>query len=303
MRIVVFLRSEIRAFDASPAQIARFEARLPEPHSVTTVLNEADFLRELATAEVVVVWRFREEWYETAPHLRQVCTPSAGRERIALDPRARVTAHFGAFHGQIMAESLLAMMLFMNRRFAAAARAQEARSWDALAYDDLSPLRGQTALLVGYGAIGRHAARLLSAVGVRVHGLKRDVTRGAEGVERVFAPSQLLEAVALADHVACLLPSDTGSDDLIDSRALERMKPSAYLYNLGRGNAVELGALTAALGAGRLAGAFLDVLPEEPLAADSPLWKTPNLQLTPHASAIRSDYLDLYFAEVSELFA
>lgn len=302
MRIVIFLSSEIRAFDASPAQIARFEKRVPQ-HRVTTALNEADFLRELATADAAVVWRFREDWYDAAPHLRHVCTPSAGRERIALDPRARVTAHFGAFHGQIMAESLLAMMLFMNRRLALAVHAQAAARWDALAYDALMPLRGQTALLVGYGAIGRHAARLLSAVGVRVHGLKRDVTRGAEGVERVFAPSQLLEAVALADHVACLLPSDTGSDHLIDARALERMKPSAFLYNLGRGNAVDSDALRAALMAGRLAGAFLDVVPEEPLPANSPLWKTHNLQLTPHASAIRSDYLDLYFAEVSELFA
>jgi phosphoglycerate dehydrogenase-like enzyme len=138
---------------------------------------------------------------------------------------------------------------------------------------------------------------------MHVHGLKRDVTRGAEGVERLFSPEQLLAAVALADHIACLLPSDTGSDRLLDGRVLERMKASAFVYNLGRGNAIDIDALQTALREARIAGAFLDVLPEEPLPADSPLWTTANLYFTPHASAVRADYLDLYFAELGELFA
>jgi phosphoglycerate dehydrogenase-like enzyme len=138
---------------------------------------------------------------------------------------------------------------------------------------------------------------------MRVHGLKRDATRGGEGVERLFSATQLLAAVALADHVACLLPSDTGSDRLLDARALEHMKPSAFVYNLGRGNAIDVDALQAALTQKRIAGAFLDVLPEEPLPQASPLWTTPNLYFTPHATAVRADYLDLYFAELSELFA
>ena len=113
----------------------------------------------------------------------------------------------------------------------------------------------------------------------------------------------LADALALADHVACLLPSDTGTDRLLDARAFEHAKPSAYVYNLGRGNAIDIAALQTALHQGRLGGAFLDVLPEEPLPADSPLWTTPNLYLTPHASAVRADYLDLYFAELAALFA
>lgn len=302
MRVLLFLTNPVSAFAANTTQLSALAARLPN-HSLRAVFNEADFLRELPSAEVVVVWRFRAEWYESAPHLRHVCTPAAGRERIAADPSARSVRHFGAFHGQIMAESLLAMMLFMNRRLGRAVQAQRERQWAPLAYEGLVPLRGQIVLLVGYGAIGRHAASLLSAVGLRVHGLKRDKARGAEGAERVFAVEELLEAVSLADHIACLLPSDTGSDHLLDQRAFEKMKPSAFVYNLGRGNAIDVAALERALLAERVAGAFLDVVPEEPLPSDSALWSAKNLYLTPHASAIRSDYLDLYFAELGDLLA
>jgi phosphoglycerate dehydrogenase-like enzyme len=157
--------------------------------------------------------------------------------------------------------------------------------------------------LVGYGAIGRHAARVLAAMGMRVHGLKRHADQDTQGVERLFARDQLLEAVALADHVACILPSDTGTDRLIDSAVLEQMKPSAFLYNLGRGNAVDETALGVALRSGRIAGAFLDVVADEPLPDVSALWNLPNLYLTPHASAICDEYLDLYFEELGELLA
>jgi D-2-hydroxyacid dehydrogenase (NADP+) len=77
------------------------------------------------------------------------------------------------------------------------------------------------------------------------------------------------------------------------------MKPSACVYNLGRGNAINLEALCSALSEGRLAGAFLDVVSPEPPPTDSALWTTPNLYLTPHASAISAEYLELYFEELA----
>jgi phosphoglycerate dehydrogenase-like enzyme len=138
---------------------------------------------------------------------------------------------------------------------------------------------------------------------MRVHAVKRDPTRGSEGAERVFAVAQLDEALANADHVACILPDEASTRGLFDRRALSRMKPSAYLYNLGRGSAIEESALLEALTTGRIAGAFLDVTELEPLPKDSPLWTAPNLVLTPHASAIYLEYLDLYFEELAHTLA
>jgi phosphoglycerate dehydrogenase-like enzyme len=111
--------------------------------------------------------------------------------------------------------------------------------------------------------------------------------------------SELHQLLPHADHVVLTLPSDTGTDHLIDDEALGAIKPGASLYNLGRGNAVDSAALVRALGEGKLAHAFLDVFEVEPLPRDSPLWSVPNLHVMPHASAISSEYLDLWLEELA----
>jgi phosphoglycerate dehydrogenase-like enzyme len=139
---------------------------------------------------------------------------------------------------------------------------------------------------------------LLGALGMRVEGLRRSAQPSA-WVSQTWPAERRLEAFAGADHVVCVLPGDTETDHFLDAAAFAHMKPSAIVYNIGRGNAIDPEALTRALRTGRIAGAFLDVLPEEPLAAHSPLWSTPNLYLWPHASAISAEYLDLYFEELA----
>jgi D-2-hydroxyacid dehydrogenase (NADP+) len=300
MRILVYLNSSVSVFAATDAQVTRLATRLPR-HTLARVASKAELVAGLAEADAVVVWSFPAKWYEAAPWLRYVFTPSAGRERIQPDPRGKVELRFGEFHGTLMAESLLAMMLFMNRRFGVALENQRAHAWEPRAYESTRRLAQQTALIVGYGAIGRRAAKLLSVTGMKVHGLKRNVEQGGPGVDRLFSRDELHGALALADHVACILPGDTGTDHLLDATAFASMKRGAFVYNLGRGNAIDHAALIEALGSGALGGAFLDVWPEEPLPADSPLWAVPGLYLTPHASAVYQDYLDLYFDELARL--
>jgi len=297
-RLLVWLSHSVPAFEPTAAQLAALAARLPGTELVV-VHSDPEFLQALPQAQAVVVWRFLPEWYALAPCLRHAFTPSAGREPLPADPAGRVDRHFGHFHGALMSESLLAMITFMNRRFGEALRDQGQRRWDRSPYSRIRRLHGQVVLLVGYGAIGQACARLLSSLGMVVHGLRRDVTRPSPHAERVLAAEQLHLALPLADHVVCLLPADTGTDHILDSAALRQMKPSACVYNLGRGNAIDLDALRGALSHGQLAGAFLDVVSHEPLPADSPLWTTPNLYLTPHASAISAEYLDLYFEELA----
>jgi len=299
MRILIHLPSPVPAFQATYAQLDALSARVPR-HELVAVATEAELESALPEVEALVVWRFLPEWYVRAPRLRHLFTPSAGHEPLPPDPSGRVQRHFGSFHGAIMAESLLAMILFMNRRLGEAVRAQEERRWDRTPYFVTRRLNGQIVLIIGFGAIGRRSARLLALAGMRVHALRRDAGRESTGAERVFGPGQLLDAVATADHIACILPGDTGTDRLLAASAFARMKSSACVYNLGRGNAIDADALVAALESGAIAGAFLDVLPEEPLAPSSPLWSAPNLYLTPHASAISAEYLELYFEELAD---
>lgn len=298
MRLAVHLANAVRPFQPTDRQLAWLEARASE-HTFVRADGEAHLLELLPGVDAAIVWRFEREWYARSTRLRHVLTPAAGREGVASDPSGAVTAHYGTFHGHIMAESVLAMVSFMNRRLGNAVYAQSAKAWDRTIYETTRPLRGQSVIIVGYGYIGRHIGRLLAGVGMRISGLKRDVMHGTTGLDAVFSPTAIVEAVQEADHVVCVLPGDTGTQNIIGRRVFEAMQPTACFYNLGRGQAVDSDALLWALGSGRVAGAFLDVAPIEPLPDDSPMWRTPNLFITPHASAIREDYLDLYLEEVA----
>jgi phosphoglycerate dehydrogenase-like enzyme len=298
----MYLPHGVSAFTPTASQIERLRAKVPAL-DLKVVEGQAEFLQHLPDSQVVVVWEFDQAWYPLAPRLTWVATPAAGREGIAPDPAGLCRVTHGTFHGPIMAESALSMIGFMNRRFGDALVAQQQHQWRREVYTPTRPLRGQTALIVGYGAIGKHVGLLLASVGVRIWALKRDVTRGGQGAARVYSPSELHAALAGADHVVCILPGDTDSAGLIGPVAFEHMKSTAFIYNLGRGAAIDAPALVAALHEGQIAGGFLDVFEDEPLAADSELWEAPHLYLTPHASAIRSDYLDLYFDELATLLS
>jgi phosphoglycerate dehydrogenase-like enzyme len=101
------------------------------------------------------------------------------------------------------------------------------------------------------------------------------------------------------DFVVVTVPLTSETQDLIGAEELAAMKPSAYLVDVSRGGVVNQAALISALREHRIAGAALDVFPEEPLPADNPLWKMPNVILTPHISGITP----LYDERAVDLFA
>lgn len=298
MKVVLSLPHSIRAFEPQAEQLARWRARYPQ-HQLVVACQEADFLQHLADADGVLVWRFAAAWYQRAPRLRFVATPAAGREKVQPDPSGRVRAIHGSFHGKIMAESLLGMLLYFARRFDLASADQRVRRYERDQYSRTRRLAGQRALIVGYGALGRECARLLKAVGLHVVGVKRQAAVDPAPADAVFALQDLPRLLSEADHVISTLPADTGTDHLFDDAAFAAMRPTTGFYNLGRGNAVDEAALLRALASGNIAHAFLDVFEREPLPADSPLWNAPNLALTPHASAINAEYLDLWVEELA----
>ncbi|OJW10870.1 MAG: D-2-hydroxyacid dehydrogenase [Planctomycetales bacterium 71-10] len=140
--------------------------------------------------------------------------------------------------------------------------------------------------IVGMGGIGLEVARRASAFGMTIRGVDRhpDRIEKPDFVDRIEGVDRLDDLLAWSDFVVIAAPHTPETERLFDAGRLARMRPSSYLVNIGRGAIVVLDDLVAALRAGKLAGAALDVYEVEPLPEDHPLWGFPNVILTPHTA-------------------
>lgn len=297
-QLLIHLHNTVDAFALKPRHIGQIREAFPELR-LTVADGNRDFLEKLPEADCALVWVFKPEWYAGAPKLKALFTPAAGHDWVAADPAGRVKTFYGSFHGRIMRESLLSMMLYFNRKIGKTLADQHSRTWGRLGYNDCMALFNQSVLIIGFGALGRSVAELLKILGARVTAVRRS-TAGFENdhnVDRVISFDTLEEELPTADHLVFVLPGGVQTDNIFTQRHFNVIKPGAYLYNLGRGNCYREEDLLAALQGGRLAGAGLDVFADEPLPAASPLWEQPNVLITPHSSAISQEYIDLFIQE------
>ncbi|MCW3476431.1 D-2-hydroxyacid dehydrogenase [Limobrevibacterium gyesilva] len=139
-----------------------------------------------------------------------------------------------------------------------------------------------TALIVGLGGIGAEAARLAAAAGMTVIGTDARRTDIPPGVAEMHKPEALDTLLPRADFVILTVPHTPATEGFFNRARFRRMKPGAFFINIGRGKTTRLDDLVAALQAGEIAGAGLDVYEEEPLPADHPLWTIPGVLMTPH---------------------
>src|SRR5262249_34936135 len=138
-------------------------------------------------------------------------------------------------------------------------------------------------------------------------GVRRNAAAGGANADEVRAIGELPDLLPQADIVALTCPLTPETQGLINATALAAMKPSAIVINVARGRCVNEAALVAALSEGRLAGAGLDCFAEEPLPADSPLWKFPQVLVTPHTAGETRRYednvLDLMMENLDRLWS
>jgi len=126
-KLLIHPHHDIDAFTLKSRHVAQIRHSLPEV-GITITTSHSDFMARLPEAEYALVWVFKPEWYATAPRLQALFTPAAGRDWVAADPSGRVMTCYGRFHGRIMRESLLSMMLYFNRRLGKSLADQGRRS-------------------------------------------------------------------------------------------------------------------------------------------------------------------------------
>jgi len=236
-----------------------------------------------------------------APRLRWAHLTSAGYTRYdtpavrnALAAKGTALTTSSTVYADPCAEHVLAMMLAMARRLPESLDAQRTtRAWDSSARRERSfLLRGQTVLLLGYGAIGRRLAALLAPFEVRLLAVRR--SGAGDDLATVVGAGELDQALGEADHVVDVLPENEGTRGFFDAARIARLREGAFVYNVGRGSTLDEDALLEALRSGKLGGAYLDVTAVEPLPAEHPLWSAPNCCITPHsAGGRRGEHLAL----------
>jgi phosphoglycerate dehydrogenase-like enzyme len=199
-----------------------------------------------------------------------------------------------------LAEYAIMMMLALGHRLPALMVNQRKAEWPRDRWERFTPqeLSESTVGIVGYGSIGRQVARLLHTFGATVLATKRDSMHpedtgyipdgqgdpSGDLVRRLYPPQAIRSMFRECDFVVITVPLTSETRKLIGEEELAALKPNAFLIDISRGGVIDLTPLVSALKDNRIAGAALDVFPEEPLAPDHPLWKLPNAIITPHIS-------------------
>lgn len=307
MEIALWIHSKVFAnFRLREAHIRRLERSFPD-FSFIHCQTKEQFLEALPRADIVCSFSFKAEWFSSAPRLRRLISPTAGRDWFPAELPPGVRFEFSTFHGKIMAETVVGMMLSHARGLLRAHGLQTEERWpDQTLEPALMLLRGSRVTVLGFGHIGDNIGRLLKCLGAVVTGVRRNPGERpdyfGEG-DRLLPVEGLDEILLQTDHLVLCLPATPETTGILNARRLALLPGNAGIYNVGRGNALEEEALADFLKKRPLCEAYLDVFREEPLAVESPLRNLPNCLILPHISANAPEYLDLFIEELIERLA
>jgi phosphoglycerate dehydrogenase-like enzyme len=276
--------------------------------------SAAELENRIGEADVLLVsGLWRNELLDKAGRLAFIQSISAGTDqypRALLRERGIRLASAQGTNERAVAEHAMALILALTRRLPEARDHQARRHWRGMISDiggREEELGGKTLLIIGLGRIGGRLARHAKAFDLRVLGIRRDPAAGRNGADEVAGLDRLPALLPQADIVALTCPLTPETEGVIGSAALKLMKRSALLINVARGRCVEERALIEALTEGRIAGAALDCVVEEPLPESSPLWGFANVLITPHTGGETRRYednlLDLLLENLDRLWA
>jgi D-3-phosphoglycerate dehydrogenase len=230
---------------------------------------------------------------ENIPRVKVISRYGVGLDNVDLDAAADmgiVVTHYPGYCTSEVADHALSMILALNRRIVEQDRALREGAWvehgpatRRILRGPVQPLREQTLGIVGFGRIGQAVAARAKPFNLTILAADPFIdpeVMVAAGVE----PVTLEELLQRSDIVTIHAPLTPETRGLIDAETLALMKPTAVLVNTARGPIIDLPALAHALQEGKLAGAALDVVDPEPLPADAPFYRMPNVILTPHSA-------------------
>ena len=291
-KLLICVWHRFEQWRAQPIMPETIRRRWPE----MLVVHLPDYERlpqELHDTDIFVGASLRPEQFQHARKLKWIHSTAVGVSQL-MYPELRssgvILTNPSGILSPPMAEHTMGLMIALARNFPDSVRYQDRARWSQIEVSSqsgpLTELNGQLLLIVGYGSIGRELARRARAFDMRVWGVTRSGKGDTSHAEKILSVTQLEDALPHADFIVLSAPDTQETQRLIGPAQIAKMKPGAKLINVGRGSLLDEAALIRALETGALSGAALDVAATEPLPTESPLWKTPNLFITPHTSGV-----------------
>lgn len=278
-----------------PSGLSRFVTELlAERFPATEIIHLQDedaFIEAVSDIEIFFGLHQPKGHWGEAKKLKLIQVPGAGVDSVLPDPSIADNVAIGnsiGVHEPEMPEFVLGLLFAITKQIPTLVERQRNHQWRIVVPVTLS---GMTACVVGLGTIGQSVARRLQALDMTVTGVRRS---GAPviNVDRVVTPERRSELLADANVVIVITPKTPQTEGLIGHDEIAQMPPNSWLIDVSRGGVVDLDAVVAALASGHLAGAAVDVFPEEPIGTDSPLWDVPNLLVTPHTAGFSHNYFE-----------
>jgi phosphoglycerate dehydrogenase-like enzyme len=302
-KIAILLHDEFEMWRPPAWFLEKLRAEFPQVEVVYSAKKRDDD-DALRNADVMIGWALPPEQLHAAKSLRWIYSITAAVDQFLypkLISSEIALTNAGSVHGPVVAEHAIAMLLALAKRLPSAVRYQERRKWAMEAIWSESPrpreVRGANLVVVGLGSIGAEIASMAGAMKMHVIGVREHPERG--GAQEVVGVDALDSVLARADFVVLAAPLTERTRHLIDAQRLQLFKPSAFLINVSRGALVDEAALVKALRGRKIAGAALDVFEQEPLSRWSPLWKMPQMIITPHTAFLTENVWHRHF----EVFA
>lgn len=255
------------------------------------LLGDIDFrvypdVGDPAAVDIALAWKPPRGALASFPNLRLICSLGMGVDHIFQDPELPGNVPIARLVDQNMVEQMSEYVLYgvlhYHRRFDVYAQYQREKRWEELPLPHTAMRRVG---IMGIGEIGSDSARKLAGLGFPVRGWSRSL-RSIPGVACYAGKEQLPVFLSGLDVLVSVLPLTEETRGVVNASVLARLSPGAYFINVARGGLVVEEDLLAALDAGQIGGALLDVTAVEPLPPSSPLWTHPNVLLTPHIAGL-----------------
>lgn len=304
MKILISIQQPIAQWQIPSSGVEALRRRFPHLEFIhaTTDPQRAEGLKH---CDVAYTWLLKDHELASSPKLRWIHTSAVAVETLCLPElfaRGVEVSNTRGVQAVPVAEHVMAVTLALAKQLPFALENQRESRWAQNEFvDSRLPrlLSGRTLGLIGVGTIGAEIARRADAFGMRVIALRRRPAYGTIGhVERVYGKEDLDDFLGQCHVLVICAPLTPETHSMMAARQFAQLPKGALVVNVGRAKIIDTDALIDALQSGHLGGASLDVYPQEPLPPEHPLWKAPNVVLTPHTSGFRQGHWE----EVIELF-